>query len=597
MAFGQNADLSRSVATIDGSPISAAELKYAFSKNRQEGESVTLDSLASYLEVYINFKLKVQEAYKREIDQSDQFQEELNGYLSQLKKPYLEGFDKKEELANEAYERMQWQVNASHILIKVDTDASPTDTLVAFQTLDSLRTRINSQSEFEEAAKKYSQDGSARNGGKLGWFTVFSMVYPFESAAYETPKGQVSEVVRSQFGYHIVFVNDRRKAIGKVQTSHIFFSNRLRSDADCERLAMGAIDSLKAGKDWNEIAKELSDDTQTKMKGGALPFAGLRQLPDDFLTAAYELEIGEISPPVKTEYGWHVIRLDQIQAIPELGRIQSQIEDQIKRSGRNQLSTEAVIKKLKKDYQYREASEISSIIDNFEGDIELFSISEKSFSLNDYKFYKASNPRSSFKEFADRALIKYADSIAPFDYPEYGFLMKEYEEGLLLFEIMQAEVWNKAVEDSVGQVSYYENNLENYTSPKRFNIYEVSSLIGQQDSVLTSFQVTDTEELLRTLEKGTTEELKIVKRRREASELASFEGFKSQRGSVFKKDGLLIVIDKEVPAGYFELDEIRGRVISDYQEELDSEFITALRDQAKIKISRSSLKKLLNELD
>ena len=156
------------------------------------------------------------------MDQTETFQQELNDYLSQLKKPYLEGFDKKEELIIEAYNRMQWQVNASHILIKVDPKASPSDTLRAFQTLDSLRQSISTKAQFEEVAQQYSEDGSARNGGNLGWFTVFSMVYPFESATYNTPKGKVSEVVKSRFGYHIVYVNDKRKAIGKVQSSHIF---------------------------------------------------------------------------------------------------------------------------------------------------------------------------------------------------------------------------------------------------------------------------------------------------------------------------------------------------------------------------------------
>lgn len=595
--LGQTSDFSRTVASIDEYAISSAELKYAFSKNRKEEERVSLDSLKAYLEVYINFKLKVLDAYKRGLDQSATFQQELNGYLSQIKKPYLEGFDKKKELIEEAYERMQWQVNASHILIKVDPKASPSDTLKAFQTLDSLRQSISTKGQFEKAAKAYSQDGSAKNGGSLGWFTVFSMVYPFESAAYDTPKGEVSEVVKSQFGYHILYVNAKRKAIGKVQTSHIFFSNRLRSDADCERLAKSMADSLKAGSEWKQLVENYSDDRQTKMKGGALPFAGLRQLPDDYLTAAYALEIGQISQPIKTEYGWHIIRLDQIQPIPEFEKVQSQIEEQVQRSGRNQLSNEAVINKLKKDYNYIESPDVNSILKNSAEEAELFSIREKSFRFKEYQGFLSANPKGTFRQFAEKELLNYADSIAPYDYPTYGFLLKEYEEGLLLFEIMQAEVWNKAVEDTLGQVAYYEQNLTNYAAPIRYDLYEISPMNDKEDTVLESFKALSKEKLMEIMREGTTEELKIVKRRREASELSSFEGFNSDIGSVFRKDNLLIVIEKEIPAGYFDIDEIRGKVISDYQEALDLLFIDRLRAQSRIKKNKTSLRKLLNELD
>ena len=221
---------------------------------------------------------------------------------------------------------------------------------------------------------------------------------------------------------------------------------------------------------------------------------------------------------------------------------------------------------------------------------------EKNPSFKEYQDFKSTNPRGTFRQFAEKALFKYADSIAPYDYPIYGFLMKEYEEGLLLFEIMQTEVWNKAVKDSLGQVLFYEQHLTNYASPVRYDIYEISSNKDKEDSVLQSFKSLQKEELMKMMNEGTTEELKIVKRRKEADQLANFEGFNSDR-SVFKKDDLLIVIEKEIPAGYFDIEEIRGRVISDYQEELNQLFIDNLRTQSRIKTNKTSLWRLLNELD
>ena len=603
--FGQNLDLNQTVTSINDYTISAAELKYAFNKNRLKEETVSFDSLESYLDVYINFKLKVLEAYRRELDSSAAFQEELQGYLAQLKKPYMEGFDQKDDLIQEAFDRMQWEVNASHILIKVLPNASASDTLRAFEKLASIRENIRSKDDFKLAAQQFSEDGSAQNGGELGWFSVFMMVYPFETAAYDTQVDEVSKIIRSQFGYHILYVNDKRKSVGKVQTSHIFFSNRRRSDADCQILAQAVSDSLKNVEKWDELVRQFSDDGQTKMKGGALPFAGSRQLPEEFLSAAYQLEIGEISEPIQTDFGWHIIRLDQVQAPPTFDQIRPQIEEQIQRSGRNQLSHAALIDYLKKKYNYTESDDLKEILNksvsSSSSDIDtssvLFRVDHKELRLLDFQAFKSANSRASFDQFVEDELKQYADSMAPYDYPDYGFLLKEYEEGLLLFEIMQSEVWNKAVDDSIGLVNYYQKHINQYASPRRFEIFEIKANGSDEEAAMfQSLSDLTTGELLDSLEKVDSSELKIAKSRRELSELSSFENFISTPGHIFKKDELLYVVGKEIPAGYYELDEIRGRLISNYQEELDQELIRSLRKKSKIKTKKGLLRKLLDEL-
>jgi len=239
------------IAKIDNHLISASEFLYAFKKNRSESETLHIDSLKAYLDNYINFKLKVLEAKALGYDTIENFRVELQGYLSQIRKPYLQNPEAEEKLIAETHRRMLIEIDASHLLIKVEPNASPQDTLKAYNFLDSLRNTIDSKEIFEALAKRYSQDGSAPNGGSLGWFSAMDMVGPFENAAYQTRVNQVSEITKTQFGYHILFINRIRPSRGKLKTAHIFFSNQGRSLESAYKLAQSVYDSLKNGADWN----------------------------------------------------------------------------------------------------------------------------------------------------------------------------------------------------------------------------------------------------------------------------------------------------------------------------------------------------------
>lgn len=595
----------RVIATIDEQKISAEEVLYAYNKNRADTLPLNYDSLNLYLERYINFKLKVLEARAQGLDQSKTFQSELNGYLKELRKPYTEGLNQEEELIEEAYARMQTNIKAAHILIPVQPDASPSDTLQAYTLLDSLRSTINTAEDFANAARRYSKDGSAQNGGNLGWFTVFMMVYPFESAAYDTEIGQVSNVVRSQFGYHIIFVQDKIEAAGKVRTSHIFFSTRMHNDQEARLLAQKTYDSLQNGAKWGDMAKKYSEDAQTKLKGGALPLAGLRQLPDEYLEVAFKLSVGEISTPAKTPFGWHVIRLDAVQPVPELPIILRNIQEQIKRSGRNELTDKALIDKLKKDYNYQSESQVKELIIQANSIEELnklkvetlFALEGRQFAVGEFlkdRNLKVEILPAEISKFESERIISYADSIAPIQYPAYRFLMQEYEEGLLLFEIMESEVWNKAIIDTVGQLDYFRKNRTNYPAPERYSVFE----LDYTESLLDSLIKADKTTLINSLEglfEGENNELKIVKKRVEVSEITSFEAFKDEAPSTFRVDDKIFVVIEKIEPGFYEYDEIRGLVIADYQNYLDDNFIALLRSKHKIRTNKKVLRQTINE--
>jgi len=607
------------VATIDGTEIKSDEFLYAFNKNRPKDSPVVIDSLEVYLEQYINFKLKVRAAKKLGLDTGKQFQEELAGYISQIKKPYLENPQSEEALLKEAYKRMQTDLNASHILIKVSPTAAPLDTLEAYQFLDSLRPTIGSRVEFEEMAKMYSEDGSAQLGGNLGWFTAFQMVSPFEEEAYKTPVGKVSNVVRSSFGYHIIYVNDKRANKGKIRTSHIFFAMQRGNEAALQRAQM-VYDSLQKGADWELMARKYSDDQGTKIDGGKLPWAGVKQLPDEFLEIAYAIDkIGDYTEPKQTPYGWHIIKLNDEQPLEPYEIKKAEITETLKRMGRNTLDEKKLISKLKSENHFNQnldslnntLNEISlttkaEIYGTRLERVVLFTHGNKNALVKDFvetlpaiKVKYAKDVLANYyQKFEGDFIIAYEDSLAPTKYPEYGFLRQEYEEGLLLFEIMQRKVWDRAAQDSTGLKEYYNAHVADYQIGERLNCLIVSS--GNMELLREVRQIQMPKDSLsfaediisRKVGNQNSAELKFAKRNLLASEFSSFESVKSEIGSWIdpnNSDDLYLNLEY-LEAGVQPLEEIKGIVMSDYQEELDRLWIDELRKSAKIKINKKELK-------
>lgn len=608
------------LAKIEGREIRSGEVLYAFQKNRDPSELLAYDSLEEYLDQYINFKLKVLEARAQGYDTLSAFNEELEGYISQIRKPYLNNEVTAEKLVREVYSRMHTEIDASHILINVKSNAAPKDTLKAYQLIDSLRTAVGSKEQFEELAKKFSQDGSANIGGKLGWFSAMDMVSPFEDGAYKTQVGEVSDIVRSSFGYHILYINKKRVSKGRLKTSHIFFNTQQRSQAQTEVLANSVYDSLTAGANWNEMARKYSDDSRTKMQGGQLPLAKIKQLPDDFMNIAYSLEkVGDISKPSVTQFGWHIVRLDAVEPIPAFNELEADITQLLKRSGRNTLENEQLIDKLKSENGFSQTAPIlkqtigalaglkKDSIKSLKGQ-SLFSLRGKVVSVGQFiDFLPSQNIAlneeillSLYDDFEKNEIIAYEDSLAPIKYPEYGYLLKEYEEGLLLFEIMQKEVWNKGIEDSIGAKDYFVKNIDKYQVEERFIVQSVSGIESDMMDKLKSLNKGEIEEMsLDSLAKKHFSEkvlslLKIVKRTIKASEIPSFEATGLKSGSWIDNTltGEHYFVEDIIPAGPYAFEEIRGMVISDFQDYLDGKWVQALREKRSIIIYKEALKSI-----
>lgn len=487
------------IQTIGGKPVYASEFTYVYNKNNANSkDAYTSESIKEYLNLYTNFKLKVREAEELGLDTTQSFKSELEGYKKQLAQPYMTEKGVTEQLTKEAYERMKEEVNASHILITVAPDASPKDTLEAFKKISEIRQKALSGGSFEALAEEFSQDPSAKsNKGNLGYFTSLQMVYPFEDAAYKTKVGEVSQPVRTRFGYHIIKVKNRRPSQGQVKVAHIMVRTTAGMPEGDSLAAKQKIDEiysrLEKGEEWNKIVDQFSDDVNSKSKGGELPWFSTGRMIPSFEEAAFSLKnTGDYSKPVNSPYGWHIIKLLEKKPLESFSELEASLKGKVTKDSRSELNRIELIKRLKRENQFVEnTSALSSAVQKADSTLlngswnkkvdeknnaVLFSIKEKKYTINDFFAYLPSfikgrvNPntspeqvmRNAYKTYSEEELVKYEEAHLEDKYVDYKMLVKEYRDGILLFQLMDEKVWSKAIADTVGLKDFFAKNREKY---------------------------------------------------------------------------------------------------------------------------------------
>jgi len=359
MAFGLIAQESPVLLTVGDDPVTLDEFERIYKKNNNEA-SLNRQTPEEYLELFINFKLKVKEAEALGMDTTTKFINELEGYRAQLAKPYLTDEKTKEEMMKEAYERAKLDVRASHILIKLPANHTPEDTISAYEKIMEIRERLLNGEDFETVARATSDDASVqRNGGVLGYFTVFSMIYPFETMAYTTPVGELSMPFQTNYGYHILKVVDRRPARGQIKVAHIFIRTpetmNDEQKAQAYEKAQMLYDSIQMGVDFGQLARTHSEDPGSAKNGGEIPFFGTGRMIPEFENAAFALEdTGQYTQPFKSFYGWHMVKLLAKKGIGSYKEMEPSLQEQINRGARGKHRTERYLSKLKEEYGYEE---------------------------------------------------------------------------------------------------------------------------------------------------------------------------------------------------------------------------------------------------
>lgn len=480
------------VMVVGPEKVALSEFEATFRKNNDD-KVITEQYLDEYANLYVDFKRKVLYAKENQMDTSKAFIKELAGYRRQLARPYLTDKKAEDALVDQAYQRMKSEVRASHILLNLDENAVPADTLIVYNKLMDLRSQILSGSSFASVAKANSQDPSAKtNGGDLGYFSAFRMVYSFESVAFNTDIGDVSLPFRTQFGYHILKVDDIRENRGEVKVSHIMIEER--EDTSPKEVAANQEkiiqlkEAIANGKTFEELVKFSADKSSAK-NNGILPMFGSGQMVPSFEDAAFALQnVGDVTAePVKTIYGWHFIKLLEKKSIPSFEDAKADIERKIKRDSRSNQGKNALVKTIKKEYNFKENFSSSNLLpfyqinlqkwkrDSFSTDGKtLFTLDKINYTQDDFADYLDKNKTTTdpktmiatvnkmYNDWIESTCLDYEDSQLENKYPEFKALMKEYHDGIMLFDLMDKKVWSKAISDSVGLKKYYDLTKENY---------------------------------------------------------------------------------------------------------------------------------------
>jgi len=483
---------SKILVTIDGEKISISDFKRVYEKNLDAIDNEEAKDVEKNLDLFINYKLKVKEAYGINLDTLTSYVKEMEMYRNQLSAPYMQDSAFINKLVKDAYFRTKNEVKAKHILIITPKNPSPKDTLEAYQKIVKIRDRITKGEDFEEVAVEVSEDPSVKddqksgrlgNRGNLGYFSAFRMVYPFEAAAYNTKVGAVSEPFRTNFGYHILQVDSLRQSKGEVEVAHILITD---TSIKGEAIANEVCKKLQNDEQFDALAREYSGDIGTKSKGGKLRQFGSGMMVKPFEDAAYGLQKeGEYSKPFQTRFGWHIVQLIKKHPIAPFSEMESDLKSRVRTGDRAQLSQKAVINKLKKKYAVVENEQAKEIFNRT--DIKLISKDSLQLiilSINDLKItqeqfvnYLKKNTDiavfQSFEDFKDAEVLSYYKDNLEKSEPEFAYTIEEYKDGLLLFELMQQKIWEKSSKDTLGLKTFFKDHIKDY-QPQ-----ELDSIKGQ----------------------------------------------------------------------------------------------------------------------
>jgi len=622
--------------TIGDEEVSLAEFERIYRKNNNEN-SLNKQTPEEYLDLFINFRLKVKEAEALGMDTTTKFINELEGYREQLAKPYLSDDETREEMMREAYERSKLDVNASHILVKLPANPTPQDTAAAWEKIMKIRERIIGGESFETVARATSDDASvSRNGGNLGYFTVFSMIYAFETRAYNTPIGEVSMPFRTNYGYHIIQVHNRRPARGQVKVAHIFVRTPEGMNDDKKKEAYHrarmVYDSIQLGTDFAKMAQKYSDDPSTKSKGGEMPWFGTGRMIPEFEDAAFGLENkGDVTKPFKSFYGWHIIKLLDKKEIGTYEEMKPELQDKANRGDRREYQTERFVSKLKKEYGFSEDTSGLQLVLNrvdttflqgtwdggtlLESEAPLLKIGDRSVDVGTFVRFlvkrqsrkRSTSPepvvRSMYDEFVREQVIAYEDAQLIHKYPAFRYIYEEYHDGILLFDIMDQKVWSKAVSDSAGLAAFHQQHRNDYMWGERFEAFIVTFTVDADlEKLRKSYKKIirgrmDEADLNEKLCSNDTVHCigleKVIVEKGENERVDALNGTVGM-GPVTMKDstGSFVILKKVRGPEPKALDDARGQITSDYQNYLEEQWIAGLREKYPVKVNSELLSEI-----
>ena len=620
--------------TIDNNSYYTDEFSRVYNKNIELVKDDSQKDLNQYLELFVGYKLKINKANKLGLQNNTKYINELASYRQQLSKNYTSDIKVTKALIEEGYNRSQKEIRASHILINLDENATPDDTLKIYKQVLDIRKKALQGEKFEDLAVQFSQDPSAKeNKGDLGYFSAFRMVYAFESAAFKTKVGQISMPVRTRFGYHLVKVVDSRNNRGEVTVSHIMITKPTTDSKDDNAKAKATIDDvykkLKQGENFENLASQFSQDKNSAPKGGSLPrFASGQLSSEEFENEAFKLQTpNTYSEVFESQFGWHIVKLIEKHPLKTFTEMERELDSKIRKDDRSRLITNSLTEKLRKKYVVKRDNKLFNKIKvlvtdkyyngdwTFTGDkkdfgVALFTLDNQKIDASKFISELETQQKSNIKlkpvgklvdlvynNFVDSQLNIYYNSNLESEFPEFSNIIEEYRDGLLLFDLMEKEIWEKAKQDSIGLKSFFNSNIAKYQWKNRVEVLTASSSkedIAKQAKILLKNNVASED----IKQKLNTKDLVNVMIKQEIYE----EGTENFPKNVTSNIGVTeIVKDKDfyfvnkviniIPAGTKKLDEVRGKAINDYQQYLEDNWVNDLKKEFKVTINQGVFEK------
>ena len=626
--------------TVDGSEIRLSEFNYIYSKNNGSKADYSKESVEEYLDLYTNFKLKVAEARDKRIDTLPSYIEELAGYRRQLADSYIVDKELSKRVAQQAYERMQKDIAVSHIQINLTIKSSKSKERIARKKIEAAQKALESGRSFAEVVQEFSEDKrSKQRDGSLGYMTAIlpEGFYDLEVALYNTPVGEVSNIVRSKLGFHILKVDGHRPARGIMEVAHILIRKKFKgvTNPNASKEAEDVFLHLKNGKSFKSMVVQRSQDNNTKNKDGLLPEFGIGKYETSFEDAAFSLmKDGDFTEPVESSLGFHIIKRVSKNEMQSFEKMQNDLFKRTKQKDRQAAGKEQLNEEIKSESGYTcDDNVMETFIQMLDGtfyeykwtaplfkDEVLCTLGNEKYMLSHFvKFCKAQGRsrmqnnhdvllsiavKELYAKFIDEKTIDYQQERLEEKYIDFRNLMREYEEGILLFEITKEEVWDKASNDADGIASYYSAHEKEYKWNERAEVEEYSirstdaSVItkilkkaGRQDAekVASSFNKTEKKpELVMYSDKvyeKEDEEMKGLTWKSGALTAPNINN--ALKMTTFKK------VKRIIPASQKTLDEARGFVISDYQMELEKKWLVELKKKYKVNIIEPVLAELI----
>ena len=628
--------------TVKNNPVYVSEFQQIYAKTNQQKADFSEASLREYLDLYTKFKLKVQKARDMHLDTVEAFRSELEGYRRQLAASYLVDKEVTDKLILEAYEHMKQDVDISHIFIACDRNAKAADTLRAYNRAMNLIKMIRSGASFEQLAQDSSEDKSAKdNHGNLGYVTALlpDGYYHLEQAIYAGKPGELLGPVRSNSGYHVVRVNTFRPARGEMEVAQILIrkGNSEEENVKKRMLADSVYASLKAGANWDEACNRFSEDKMSAAKGGYIGFFGINRYQRPFEDAAFALQNnGDIAAPVQTTIGWHIIKRISQRGVGTFEEFRRPLTEQVKRDSRSEVAKQSMIARIQKDGHFQElpdvlakwtAQQVDSIFLTFKWKpnpdkpqtaLVRFG-NAKTYTLADFEDYCArasrermrgiGNPLDEivgklYKAWTDEISLQFEESQLDKKYPDFKSLMREYEEGMLLFDAAKREVWDRANSDSTGLEAYFNANLKEkykWDERARVSLYTLKSddpelLLKVREyaakkpsaDVLKKFNKKESVLIVleKIYEKGKNKDLNDIWK---AGSMTSPKTDAGTKTATFTK------VEEIIPPTAKTLSEARGYAVADYQDYLEKQWVDQLRQEYPVQVNEEVFKALIRK--